>query len=74
MRDCPGQVIRILEQKDKNGHNSGGYDKSMSIEDRLIAASFLANCCDAEEFWEHAEALLLRGVTPERFDAERLAT
>jgi hypothetical protein len=39
----------------------------------MIAASFLAECCDAEQFWEHVEALLLSGVTPERFDAEQLA-
>ena len=45
----------------------------MTVRNRLIAVTYLANCCNADEFWRVASNLLSRGMTPTEFDVSLLS-
>lgn len=46
----------------------------MTVEDRLIAVTYLASWCNPESFWLVAANLLSRGILPEEFDSELLTS
>ena len=45
----------------------------MTVENRLIAVTYLASWCNPESFWLVAASLLNRGIDPEEVDAELLS-
>ena len=68
-----GQVLGSVLRKVGNGGNSLQYPSRMTVENRLIAVTYLASWCNPESFWLVAASLLNRGIDPEEFDAELLS-
>jgi hypothetical protein len=67
-----GQVIGIVARKGLQPSKILVYAIHMTTNQRLTAAIYLSKCCDAQRFWELAATLLIRGYTPEDFDATLL--
>jgi hypothetical protein len=45
----------------------------MTVLNRLIAATYLAVCCNPDEFWRVASDILSSGIDPAEFDISLLS-